>query len=106
MIGKLLNDRYKIKEKRGSGGMALVYEAQDILLDRKVAIKMLRPEFVSDEDFINKFRHEAKAVARITHPNVVSIYDIVESEDSLYLVMEYIEGKDLKTVIKDRKSVV
>jgi len=102
MIGKLLNDRYKIKEKRGSGGMALVYEAQDILLDRKVAIKMLRPEFVSDEDFINKFRHEAKAVARITHPNVVSIYDIVESEDSLYLVMEYIEGKDLKSLIKDR----
>ncbi len=102
MIGKLLNERYKIKNQIGSGGMALVYEAQDILLDRKVAIKMLRPEFVSDEDFINKFRHEAKAVARITHPNVVSIYDIVESEDSLYLVMEYIEGKDLKTVIKDR----
>jgi serine/threonine-protein kinase len=102
MIGKLLNERYKIKKQIGSGGMALVYEAQDILLDRKVAIKMLRPEFVSDEDFINKFRHEAKAVARITHPNVVSIYDIVESEDSLYLVMEYIEGKDLKTVIKDR----
>jgi len=102
MIGKLLNDRYKIKKQRGSGGMALVYEAQDILLDRKVAIKMLRPEFVSDEDFINKFRHEAKAVARITHPNVVSIYDIVESEESLYLVMEYIEGKDLKSLIKKR----
>ncbi len=102
MIGKLLNDRYKIKKQRGSGGMALVYEAQDILLDRKVAIKMLRPEFVSDEDFINKFRHEAKAVARITHPNVVSIYDIVESEESLYLVMEYIEGKDLKSLIKER----
>lgn len=102
MIGKLLNERYKIKKQIGSGGMALVYEAQDILLDRKVAIKMLRPEFVSDEDFINKFRHEAKAVARITHPNVVSIYDIVESEDSLYLVMEFIEGKDLKSVIKER----
>jgi len=102
MIGKLLNDRYKIKKQRGSGGMALVYEAQDILLDRKVAIKMLRPEFVSDEDFINKFRHEAKAVARITHPNVVSIYDIVESENSLYLVMEYIEGKDLKSLIQKR----
>ncbi|MCF8009346.1 MAG: Stk1 family PASTA domain-containing Ser/Thr kinase [Halanaerobiales bacterium] len=102
MIGKLLNDRYKIKEKRGSGGMALVYKAQDILLDRVVAIKMLRPEFVSDEDFVNKFRHEAKAVARITHPNVVSIYDIVESEDSLYLVMEYIEGNDLKSIIRKR----
>ena len=102
MIGKLLNERYKIKKQIGSGGMALVYEAQDILLDRKVAIKMLRPEFVSDEDFINKFRHEAKAVARITHPNVVSIYDIVESEDSLYLVMEYIEGKDLKSLIQER----
>ena len=102
MIGKILNDRYKIKKQLGSGGMSLVYEANDILLDRKVAIKMLRPEFVSDEDFINKFRHEAKAVAKITHPNVVSIYDIVESENSLYLVMEYIEGKNLKSFIKER----
>jgi serine/threonine-protein kinase len=102
MIGKLLNDRYKIERQIGSGGMALVYEAKDILLDRKVAIKMLRPEFVSDEDFINKFRHEAKAVAKITHPNVVSIYDIVESENSLYLVMEFIEGRDLKSIIKKR----
>ncbi|MGM0444898.1 MAG: Stk1 family PASTA domain-containing Ser/Thr kinase [Bacillota bacterium] len=102
MIGKLLNERYKIERQIGSGGMALVYEAKDILLDRKVAIKMLRPEFVSDEDFINKFRHEAKAVARITHPNVVSIYDIVESENSLYLVMEFIEGRDLKSIIKKR----
>ncbi len=102
MIGKLLNNRYKIKEKKGSGGMALVFKAQDILLDREVAIKMLRPEFVSDEDFINKFRHEAKSVARITHPNVVSIYDIVEGEDSLYLVMEYIRGENLKSIIKKR----
>ena len=102
MIGKLLNDRYKIERQIGSGGMALVYEAKDVMLDRKVAIKMLRPEFVSDEDFINKFRHEAKAVAKITHPNVVSIYDIVEGENSLYLVMEYIEGRDLKSIIKQR----
>jgi len=102
MIGKLLNNRYKIKEKKGSGGMALVFKAQDILLDREVAIKMLRPEFVSDEDFINKFRQEAKSVARITHPNVVSIYDIVEGEDSLYLVMEYIRGENLKSIIKKR----
>src|SRR6056297_10605 len=102
MIGKLLNDRYKIERQIGSGGMALVYEAKDVMLDRKVAIKMLRPEFVSDEDFINKFRHEAKAVAKITHPNVVSIYYIVESENSLYLVMEYIEGKDLKSLIQKR----
>ena len=105
MIGKLLNDRYKIERQIGSGGMALVYEAKDVMLDRKVAIKMLRPEFVSDEDFINKFRHEAKAVAKITHPNVVSIYDIVEGENSLYLVMEFIEGKDLKSIIKQREKL-
>ncbi|MFW6381668.1 MAG: protein kinase domain-containing protein, partial [Bacillota bacterium] len=105
MLGKVLNDRYKILKKLGKGGMARVFEAQDLLLDRKVAIKMLRGEFVSDKEFIEKFRHEAKAVARIAHPNVVSIFDIGQDDDYHYLVMEDIEGRNLKDIIQDRGSL-
>jgi len=102
MLGKVLNDRYKLIKKLGKGGMALVFEAQDLLLDRQVAIKMLRPEYVSDKDFVKKFRHEAKAVARISHPNVVSIYDIARDGNYHYLVMENINGSNLKDIITER----
>ncbi len=102
MLGKVLNERYKIIKKLGKGGMALVFEAQDLLLDRQVAIKMLRPEYVTDKDFTKKFRHEAKAVARISHPNVVSIYDIARDNNYHYLVIENIEGSNLKYIINDR----
>src|SRR6056297_1040646 len=102
MLGKVLNERYKIIKKLGKGGMALLFEAQDLLLDRQVAIKMLRPEYVTDKDFTKKFRHEAKAVARISHPNVVSIYDIARDNNYHYLVIENIEGSNLKYIINDR----
>lgn len=102
MLGKVLNNRYKIIKELGQGGMAIVFEAQDLLLDRKVAIKMLRPEYVHDKDFVKKFRHEAKAVARLSHPNVVNIFDIGEDEQHHYLVMEDVEGKNLKDIIKER----
>lgn len=102
MLGKVLNERYKILKELGQGGMALVYEAQDLLLDRKVAVKMLRPEYVSDKEFIKKFRHEAKAVARISHPNVVSIFDIGQDDEYHYLVMENIKGRNLKKIIEER----
>ncbi len=102
MLGKVLDERYKILKELGKGGMAIVYEARDLLLDRKVAIKMLRPEYISDTDFIKKFRHEAKAVARISHPNVVSIFDIARDEQYHYLVMEKIEGQNLKDIIIQR----
>lgn len=102
MIGKVLNERYKIIKKLGIGGMAIVYEADDLILDRKVAIKMLRSEHVSDKSFIKKFHHEAKSVARLSHPNVVSIFDIGQAGQLHYLVMEDIEGKNLKDIIKER----
>ncbi|MFW5788181.1 MAG: Stk1 family PASTA domain-containing Ser/Thr kinase [Halanaerobiales bacterium] len=102
MLGKVLNNRYKIIREIGMGGMAIVYEAQDLLLDRKVAIKKLRSEYVSDSDFTKKFRQEAKAVARISHTNVVSIFDIGQDNDQHYLVMEYIEGSNLKDIINKR----
>ena len=102
MIGKVLNERYKIIKKLGKGGMAVVYEAEDLILDRKVAIKMLRSEHVSDKSFIKKFHHEAKAVARLSHSNIVSIFDIGQDGDLHYLVMEDIEGENLKDIINKR----
>ncbi len=102
MLGKVFNDRYEIIRELGKGGMAIVYEAKDLLLDRKVAFKMLRPEYTSDKDFIEKFRHEAKAVARLSHPNVVSIFDIGIDEDNQYLVMENVKGSNLKDIIRKR----
>ena len=102
MQGKVLADRYKIIKELGKGGMAVVYEARDLLLDRRVAIKMLREEYVSVTDFVKKFHHEAKAVARISHPNVVSIFDIGENDGYHYLVMEDVEGSNLKDIIRNR----
>lgn len=102
MIGKVLNQRYKIIKELGKGGMAIVFEAQDLLLDRKVALKMLRPEYVNDKNFVKRFRHEAKAVARLSHPNVVNIYDIGQEGNSQYLVMEDVEGKNLKDIINKK----
>ncbi len=105
MIGEVLNDRYKIKKELGKGGMAIVYEARDLLLDRLVAIKMLREEYASKKDFIKKFRHEAKAVAKISHPNVVNIYDIAKDNGYQYLVMENIKGENLKDIIQKRETL-
>jgi serine/threonine-protein kinase len=102
MLEKVLNERYKIIKELGKGGMAIVYEAQDLLLDRKVALKMLRPEYVNDTDFVRRFRHEAKAVARLSHPNVVNIFDIGQEDKYHYLVMEDIEGRNLKDIIKEK----
>lgn len=108
MQGKMLNNRYKIIREIGRGGMAIVYSARDTLLERRVALKMLRPEYKSDAEFIDKFRQEARAVAKLSHPNVVSIYDIVVDEERIYLVMEIVEGKNLKDLIqeKTRLSIV
>lgn len=105
MQGKILNNRYKIIKEIGRGGMAIVYSARDTLLERRVALKMLRPEYKSDAEFIDKFRQEARAVARLSHPNVVSIYDIVVDDERIYLVMEIVEGKTLKDIIKERTKL-
>lgn len=105
MQGKILNNRYKIIKEIGRGGMAIVYSARDTLLERRVALKMLRPEYKSDSEFIDKFRQEARAVARLSHPNVVSIYDIVVDEDRIYLVMEIVEGKNLKDLIQEKTKL-
>lgn len=99
MIGKILGNRYEILEKIGSGGMATVYKAKCRLLNRKVAIKILRDEFANDSEFIKRFQIEAQAAASLSHPNIVSIYDVGHEDGMHYIVMELIEGETLKEVI-------
>lgn len=109
MIGKTLANRYEIIEKIGEGGMAIVYKAKCHLLNRFVAIKILRDEFTNDEDFIRKFRRESQAAASLSHPNILNIYDVgvEEIEDKMihYIVMEYINGLTLKEVIKGKNKL-
>lgn len=100
MTDKRLSGRYEIIKRVGGGGMAIVYEGHDLLLDRTVAIKVLRSQYGTDEEFIRRFRREAQSAARLTHPNVVSIYDVGQDEDTHYIVMEYVEGETLKDLIK------
>ncbi len=102
MIGRQLGGRYEILERVGGGGMAIVYKGLDILLHRHVAVKVLRQQYVHDEEFIQRFRREAQAAASLSHPNVVSIYDVGQEEDVHYIVMEYIEGTTLNDLIKTR----
>lgn len=102
MIGKILGNRYLILEEVGGGGMAVVYKARCELLNRIVAVKVLRPEFSNDEEFVRRFRREAQAAASLSHPNIVGIYDVGDEDGIYYIVMEYVEGKTLKEVIKEK----
>lgn len=99
LIGQVLNDRYEITERLGGGGMAVVLKATDKYLGRTVSIKILRDQFASDGDFLHRFRREAQAVASLSHPNIVSIYDVGQDGDTHYLVMEYVEGESLQRKI-------
>ncbi|MEW6541186.1 MAG: PASTA domain-containing protein [Bacillota bacterium] len=100
MIGKVLGNRYQITEILGVGGMAEVFKAYDSLLQRPVTVKVLRSEFNTDEEFVARFHREGQAVASLSHPNIVNVYDVGREGDRHYLVMEYVDGEDLKTVIK------
>jgi eukaryotic-like serine/threonine-protein kinase len=97
----VLNDRYHIEERLGSGGMAVVYRAQDIRLERTVAIKILRKNYSTDSAFRERFRQEAKAAASLSHPNIVTIHDFGFDEDRLFIVMEHVPGRDLKTILQN-----
>ncbi|MCP6681450.1 Stk1 family PASTA domain-containing Ser/Thr kinase [Bacillus nakamurai] len=99
LTGKRISGRYHILRPIGGGGMANVYLAEDIILEREVAIKVLRFDFVNDNDFIRRFRREAQSASSLDHPNIVSIYDIGEEGDIYYIVMEYVEGMTLKEYI-------
>ncbi len=105
MIGKRVSGRYKIIDMVGGGGMANVYLAHDMILDRDVAVKMLRLDFANDEEFIRRFHREAQSATSLVHPNIVGIYDVGEEKDLYYIVMEYVEGQTLKQYIQQNSPL-
>jgi len=96
----LLNDRYRLLQPLGSGGMAVVYKAVDEMLERAVAIKILREDYAKDSAFRERFRQEAKSAANLSHPNIVTVHDFGLNADQVFIVIEYIDGTDLKTLIR------
>jgi serine/threonine-protein kinase len=96
MTERILNDRYALESKVGEGGMAVTYRARDLLLNRTVAIKLMREQFTSDPKFVERFRHEAQAAARLSNENIASVYDTGTADGTHYIVMEFVEGTDLK----------
>lgn len=102
MVGETLINRYEILEKVGDGGMALVYRAKDTLLNRIVAVKVLREQFAGDDEFIERFRREAQSAASLSHPNVVNIYDVGHTDSIHFIVMEYVDGQNLSDLIKTK----
>ncbi|MDR6997951.1 Stk1 family PASTA domain-containing Ser/Thr kinase [Neobacillus niacini] len=105
IIGKRISGRYKILEMIGGGGMANVYLAHDMILDRDVAVKILRLDFANDEEFIHRFHREAQSATSLVHPNIVSIYDVGEEDSIYYIVMEYVDGQTLKQYIQGRSPL-
>jgi eukaryotic-like serine/threonine-protein kinase len=98
----LLNNRYQLEDRQGTGGMATVYRARDLMLERTVAIKILRKDFSSDPEFRERFRQEARAAANLSHPNIVTVHDFGLDAGQLFIVMEYVPGTDLKTILQRR----
>ncbi|MBQ9297472.1 MAG: Stk1 family PASTA domain-containing Ser/Thr kinase [Clostridia bacterium] len=99
--GRLIGNRYEILERIGNGGMATVYKSRDHVLNRNVAVKVLKEEFTTDAEFVKRFNIEAQSAASLTHPNIVSIYDVGSEDDIHYIVMELVQGKTLKEIIMD-----
>ncbi len=102
MKGQKINDRYQIIKSIGEGGMANVYLAYDTILDRDVAVKVLRGDLANDEKFVRRFQREALNASSLSHPNIVEVYDVGEDNDQYFIVMEYIDGKNLKDLLKKR----
>src|SRR6266581_8323931 len=101
MDGTVLSDRYRLDDLLGQGGMAQVYRGTDTVLGRTVAIKVLGPQYARDQAFVERFRREAQAAARLNHPGVVSVYDTGSDKDIHYIVMEYVDGKTLHQVLQE-----
>ena len=100
-----LNNRYQLQERLGTGGMAMVYRAHDLTLERTVAIKILRKDFSNDPAFRQRFHQEAKAAANLSHPNIVTVHDFGLYSDQLFIVMEFVPGSDLKKLLKERDLI-
>ena len=104
-IGKRLDGRYEIIEVIGVGGMAVVYKARDVLDDRIVAVKVLKSEFLGNEEFRRRFKNECKAIAVLSHPNIIKVYDVNFGGNIEYIVMEYVDGITLKEYIEQQGVV-
>lgn len=102
MIGTLLAGRYRIQSQLGEGGMAIVYKAMDVVLHRVVAMKVLRAQYAGDEEFVERFRREAQAAASLSHPNVVNIFDVGRADGVHYIVLEYVQGQNLKEIVRQQ----
>src|ERR687898_2747180 len=100
MQGEVIAGRYELLELIGKGGMSSVFKAHDRLLDRQIAIKILHPHFTEDEEYVERFRREARAVAQLSHPNIVTVIDRGEDEQRQFIVFEYIEGENLKELLE------
>ncbi|RMG83572.1 MAG: serine/threonine protein kinase [Chloroflexi bacterium] len=101
----LLNNRYRLVAQQGSGGMAVIYKAIDQVLGRTVAIKILRPSLTGDNEFLERFRNEARSIANLAHPNIVTVHDVGNDGPTHYIVMEFVEGTDLKKIIRTHGSL-
>ena len=104
-VGKRLDGRYEIQELIGVGGMAVVYKAYDNIDDRIVAVKILKEEYLANEDFRRRFKNESKAIAVLSHPNIVKVYDVSFGDRLQYIVMEYVDGITLKEYIEQQKVI-
>jgi serine/threonine-protein kinase len=102
MVGEVLADRYELEELVGTGGMSSVFRAHDRLLDRKVALKVLHQQYTDDEEYVERFRREARSVASLSHPNIVTVIDRGEHEGRQFIVFEYVDGENLKRLIERR----
>src|SRR5581483_7380437 len=102
LVGRVLDGRYAVESRIARGGMASVYLARDTRLDRAVAVKVMHPQFADDSEFVARFIREAHAAARLTHPNVVAVFDQGYDGDVVFLVMEYVEGRTLRDLLRER----
>lgn len=105
VVTYIFNNRYHLDEKLGEGGTAVVYSGTDALLRRRVAVKVLRPQYAADAEFVRRFYHEAESAAKLTHPNIVNIYDVGRENDSYYIVMELVDGETLATQITEKTAL-
>ena len=105
MTGRTLSNRYLVGERVGIGGMAEVYQGQDRVLGRTVAIKIMLPQYAEDENFRTRFRQEAAAAANLQSPYIVNVYDWGQDTDTSFIVMEFVRGSDLKTAIQQRGAI-
>src|SRR5436190_11745935 len=99
VVGELIADRYELEELVGTGGMSSVYRAHDRLLERDVALKVLHEQFTADTDYVERFRREARSVAQLSHPNIVTVIDRGEEDGRQFIVFEYVAGENLKQLV-------